>query len=122
MVASSDTTLLPNDSKQVTPPNGQQLSKQKRSNLLVHDSVLIAQGAILCGRKSLQALIHPSFVGTSANDIVNLRWFEQLGRSGYSRVLVRRDERSGEGNSKDCEEGDSSEGGDLLGYIVMKGE
>lgn len=92
--------------------------KQDLRHLLDHDSVLIAQGAILCGRKRLLAIVQPSFVETSADAVVDLRWFEQLGRTGYSRVLVRQ-----ESKSSCCRGGDDiAEEGPLLGYIVLKGK
>jgi hypothetical protein len=82
---------------------------------LGHDSVIIAQGAIICGSKPLHCIMQPSFVETAADDIVSLQWFEQQGRTGYSRILVRQNMAA----TDKIDEKPSANG--LLGYVVIKG-
>lgn len=70
-------------------------------NLLEHDSVLIAQGAIVCSRLGVETIVQPSYHTVSADEQVDIKWFESVGKCGFSRVLVQ-------------------EEGAVLGYIMVK--
>lgn len=83
---------------------------------LNRDSVLIAQGAILCSRKHLGSIVQSSFVATSAEARVDVQWFEQMGHQGFSRVLVQ------QRKEQQCHRDERGmKGGQLIGYIVLKG-
>ena len=77
------------------------LRQRSEENLLDHDSVLIAQGAIVCSRKGVEAIVQPTYFMVPGDGVVNVEWFERLGNCGYSRVLVQ-------------------DGGVIVGYIVVK--
>jgi len=111
---SADLAPIENDSGATSHANDKKHHK-KRRRLLGHDSVLIAQGAIVCGRKPLHGIVQASFVETNADSPVNLDWFEHLGRTGYSRVLVT-EKLLGDSNGVNSTKTSTR----LLGYIVLK--
>ena len=71
--------------------------------LLNRNSVTIAQGAIVCSRKTVISIMVPpeAYFSIHAHDEVTIDLFEQLGACGYSRVIVY-------------------EGSEALGYVVVK--
>ncbi|CAM9178048.1 unnamed protein product, partial [Ectocarpus fasciculatus] len=71
------------------------------ANLLDHDVVTIAQGAIVCSRIFVDEISQPTFFTIDADRAVTLELLEEVGRTGYSRIPV-------------------SHGPSLLGYIVAK--
>jgi metal transporter CNNM len=92
-------SVLAEDYDHTAPPV---LHHQNSSeNLLGHDSVLIAQGAIMCSRLGVETIMQPSFHTVSSDEQVDIQWFESVGRCGFSRVLVQ-------------------EEGAIIGYIMVK--
>lgn len=70
-------------------------------NLLEHDVVTIAQGAIVCSKIFVEEIVHKNFFTLDSDRVVNINFFEEIGRSGLSRIPIKK--------------------GDLiLGYIVAK--
>lgn len=70
-------------------------------NLLDHDTVTIAQGAIVCSKIKVDRICQPSFYTVEADRPVNMDFLEEIGRCGHSRIPV-------------------VHGRELLGYLVCK--
>lgn len=61
------------------------------STYLPPDAVTIAQGAILTSRKCVRDIAQPKYYSVSSNEIVDIAWFEKVGKTGYSRILIDND-------------------------------
>lgn len=70
-------------------------------NLLDDDSVAIAQGAIICSREYVEQIVQTFYHHVDAAEVVDINFFQKLGRCGFSRLLVR-------------------DGESILGYIIVK--
>lgn len=68
------------------------LSSQDGSSLLHHDSVTIAQGAIVCSRRTVPSIAQSAYFTVLSTDVVTVEWLQAVGKTGYSRVLVHEQE------------------------------
>lgn len=77
--------------------------------LLNMNSVMIAQGAIICSKKTVEDILIPreKYFSVHADDEVSVDLLEKIGNSGFSRVIVT----SGR---------NSVLGDDIMGYLVVK--
>jgi CBS domain containing-hemolysin-like protein len=71
--------------------------------LLNRNSVTIAQGAIVCSRKTVESILIPQdmYFSVAADEVVDIDLFEKIGESGFSRIIVY-------------------DNGSVIGYIVAK--
>jgi metal transporter CNNM len=59
------------------------------ANLLEHDVVTIAQGAIVCSKIFVEEITQDSFYSVQADRVVCLEFLEEVGRCGHSRIPVK---------------------------------
>lgn len=59
-----------------------------QSGLLSTDAVMIAQGAIVSSKKTVQQVCQPTFFSCDAEEDINVAWMERMGQTGYSRILI----------------------------------
>lgn len=90
------------------------------ASFLDQDAVMIAQGAILSSKRTVQSIIIKEFFSVLASDVITWEFLEAIGKCGFSRICIIEDNPRTDARDKNHEHGRLNDEARKTRYFVVK--